>query len=278
MMDAKPIPNLGERCAFIHLKASPGSVKKDGTFSSANRNSGSRQDAGTQAEGSECLQRLQTKSWLRPKTAHKKREKGLVGCRDMLNACSECCKTTENSRKCSLCRLKRFRLENPPSNEIEWQTRGMDSERAQAWGTSPYVGAFLILHASGSFAANVSLCFCTGGAIGNTGASRREALLLLRDMKTKYETLYKKTLEQAGSPQWHGDRAGRLWVFLALFVLEQHLDVKSSLCEMKVVSWLISHQSIPKNWKPQVVAAAPYGSIASWNTISVRISECSPDL
>lgn len=99
LMDTKPIPNLGERCAFILLKASPGSVKKDGTFSSANRNSGSRQDAGTQAEGSECLQRLQTKSWLRPKTAHKNREKGLVGCRDMLNACSECCKTTENSRK-----------------------------------------------------------------------------------------------------------------------------------------------------------------------------------
>lgn len=85
-------------------------------------------------------------------------------------------------------------------------------------------------------------------------------------------------MEQAGSTQCHGDRAGRLWVFLTLFVLEQHLDVESSLCEMKVVSWLISHQSISKNQKPQAVAAAPYGHIASWNMISVSFSEWSADL
>lgn len=47
LMDAKPIPNVGESCALILLKAmkSPCShlgFKKDETFSSANRNSGGR--------------------------------------------------------------------------------------------------------------------------------------------------------------------------------------------------------------------------------------------
>lgn len=108
LMDAQPIANLGERCAFI-LRGHLG-VKKDGAFSSANRNSGSRQDAGTQAEESACLQRLQSKSWFHPKTTHKKREKSRVWRRDLFHSCSECCETAENNRKCSLRRPKRFRL------------------------------------------------------------------------------------------------------------------------------------------------------------------------
>lgn len=119
--------------------------------------------------------------------------------------------------------------------------------------------------------ANGWLRFCTG----KMGVSRQEALLLLRDVKTKYERLYEKSIEQAGS---EGNRAERLWVFWLLFVLEQHLDVESSVRGMKVLSWLISHQSISKKQKPQAVAAAPYGGLGSFNTISVRFSEKRPDL
>lgn len=59
--------------------------------------------------------------------------------------------------------------------------------------------------------ANVSL-FCSG----KMGVSRQEALLLLRDMKTKYKTLYEKTMEQAGAVQCGGNRAERLSVFNAV--------------------------------------------------------------
>lgn len=120
--------------------------------------------------------------------------------------------------------------------------------------------------------ANVWLRFCTG----EMGVGRQEALLLLRDMKTKYQRLYEKTMEEAAGSDGNG--AERLGVFSMLFVLEQHLDVESSVWGMKVLSWLISHQSISKKQKPQAVAAAPYGSLGSFNTISVRFSEKRPDL
>lgn len=61
LMDVIPIPNLGEGCTLILLKAGESArshleVKKGGdAFSSANRNSGSRKDAGTPAEEAECL-------------------------------------------------------------------------------------------------------------------------------------------------------------------------------------------------------------------------------
>lgn len=58
------------------------------------------------------------------------------------------------------------------------------------------------------------------------GVGRREALLLLRDVKTKTKRLYEKTMEDAGSD---GNGAERLGVVPMLFVLEQHLDVESSV-------------------------------------------------
>lgn len=120
--------------------------------------------------------------------------------------------------------------------------------------------------------ADVWLRFCTG----EMGVSRQEALLLLRDMKTKYKRLYEKTMEEAAGSDGNG--AERLGGFSTLFVLGQHLDVESSVWGMKVLSWLISPQSISKKQKPQAVAAAPYGSLGSFNMISVRFSEKRPDL
>lgn len=57
LMDAKPIPKLGESCALILLKAAESlsrhlGVKKDDGSSPANRNSGCCEDVGTQAEES----------------------------------------------------------------------------------------------------------------------------------------------------------------------------------------------------------------------------------
>lgn len=57
LMDAKPIPKLGESCALILPKAAESLrrhlwVKKDDAFSPANRNSGCCEDVGTQAEES----------------------------------------------------------------------------------------------------------------------------------------------------------------------------------------------------------------------------------
>lgn len=117
--------------------------------------------------------------------------------------------------------------------------------------------------------ANVWLRFCTG----EMGVSRQEALLLLRDMKTKYKRLYEKTMEEAGSD---GNGAERLGVVPMLFVLEQHLDVESSVWGKKVLSWLISHQSTSKNKNPR--QSLHHMAAWSFNMISVRFSEKRPDL
>ncbi|TWW74797.1 X-ray radiation resistance-associated protein 1 [Takifugu flavidus] len=63
--------------------------------------------------------------------------------------------------------------------------------------------------------------------LSEMGVSRQEALLLLRDMKTKYKRLYEKTMEEAAGSDGKG--AERLGGFSTLFVLEQHLDVESSV-------------------------------------------------
>lgn len=77
----------------------------------------------------------------------------------------------------------------------------------------------------------------------------------------------KQALFSAVGPELRG------WVFSMLFVLEQHLDVESSMLGTKVLSWLISPQSISEKQKSQAVAAEPYGSVGAFNMIRVRLSE-----
>lgn len=203
---------------------------------------------------------------------HRRREKSVlsavgIGLTLSLNAA----KQLKTTRKMLFVQAKALPPINPPKQRVQDMMKEIrESSSRREVPLSMHIPNSAHLWYLGF--ANVWLRFCTG----EMGVGRQEALLLLRDMKTKYQRLYEKTMEEAAGSDGNG--AERLGVFSTLFVLEQHLDVESSVWGMKVLSWLISHQSISKKQKPQAVAAAPYGSLGSFNTISVRFREKRADL
>lgn len=203
---------------------------------------------------------------------HRRREKSIlstvgIGLTLSLNAV----KQLKTTRKTLFVQAKALPPINPPKRRVQDMMKEIrESTSRREVPLSMHIPNSAHLWYLGF--ANVWLRFCTG----EMGVGRQEALLLLRDMKTKYQRLYEKTMEEAAGSDGNG--AERLGVFSTLFVLEQHLDVESSVWGMKVLSWLISHQSISKKQKPQAVAAAPYGSLGSFNMISVRFREERADL